>query len=62
MKWIEITEENELPEIPTEFLTRNDNQGGTLRLLRWNSVYTYFVDKDKVVLAPQATHYMLITK
>ena len=51
----------EIPKDGREYLVKNENQGGTLSLIRYNRIHDYYENKGK--WAPQGnlgTHWKLI--
>lgn len=61
-KWINV-EDKSIPRQGNEFLTRNDNQGGTFLLIRWNNLHKHFLNKaDYISESNAGTHWMQIPK
>lgn len=56
IQWISV-KDKEVPKDGKEYLTRNDNQGKTLSLIRWNRVYENYFDKGNIILSLQCTHW-----
>jgi len=60
-RWHKITKNNPLPLLTSEFLVRNDNQGGIYRLIRWNHIHKYFQYKGNFMSKGNVgTHYFII--
>jgi len=55
MNWIKA--DDRLPMDGSEFLTCNQNQGGVMTIIRWDKVHRRWMNKDKVELSMQATHW-----
>jgi len=59
--WVEITETTPIPKQVNEFLVRNDNQGGTLKLVCWNPIHGHFQTKGGPLLNSNiGTHFFII--
>lgn len=48
------------PKNGKEILVRNNNQGGCLRLIRFNAIHNYWQCKGDPILSLQDTHWMKI--
>jgi len=48
------------PKDGTEFLARNNNQGGVKTLISWNKIHGYWQSKGKPILSMQDTHWIKI--
>jgi DNA-directed RNA polymerase subunit RPC12/RpoP len=59
MKWREINLD-QLPKDGTEFLVRNNRQGGVKSLIYWDKIHKYWKSKGEPVLSLQDTHWMEI--
>lgn len=56
-KWIDCNVEP-IPKDGKEYLTKNDRQGGVLRLISWNTINKHYQDKGEYVHEPNAgTHW-----
>jgi len=63
MNWVKINSHSDFPKTTSEFLTRNDNQGGTLELVYYDRVHNCFRTKGNRLLPNEmGTHYCLIFK
>ena len=59
--WTPISAQNPAPKTKKEFLVRNDLQGGTIRIIYYNAIYSLFHEKGLAVSeASMGTHYFLI--
>ena len=60
MKWINV-KDKPIPRDGKEYLTKNDNQMGTLQLIYWNNIYNYFNNKGEYISEENAgTHWIKI--
>lgn len=61
LEWVEVNESTPWPKSEDEFLTRNDNQGGTLKLVSWRVSTGSYVSKGQYVShANLGTHYLML--
>jgi len=66
-QWSEMAQEESkwqpietAPKDGTEILTRNGNQGGVKRLIKWNTTHGYWQSKGEPILNLQDTHWLKI--